>query len=56
MIYTNEDDLYHRVNEPAYESSDYSIWFYNGERHRYYGPAWKVDVNCEYWIFGKQIK
>ena len=49
---------YHREDGPAYEHEGYCEWVYNGDIHRYDGPA-IVETNgsgCnQYWIWNNCI-
>lgn len=56
MIYYNKKGLLHRVNAPAsiWETGDF-VWYNNGKRHRYYGPAVRWGCESYYWILGVKM-
>lgn len=60
-VYKNNKGQYHRDNGPALDwgDNDY-VWFHNGIKHRYYGPADTSDEpyldTVAYFIFGERIK
>lgn len=57
-VYCNDDGKLHQVNGPAIDYDDGMFtWRYNGQMHRYYGPAGFYGTNeYFYWIFDEKIK
>lgn len=45
-VYCNDDGKLHQVNGPAIDYDDGMFtWRYNGQMHRYYGPAGFYGTN-----------